>query len=170
MATSSRTRTTKSEPKPGGRRGLVTSRDYPLEESIGFLVGVTNRKLQKVLDSRIAGSGVTSGTWHFMRVLWQEHGMSQAELAKRVNTSAPTVNAALRKLQAAGLVVLDNDPNDGRRWNVHLTKKGQELEEKLLPLLAETNQMLGAGLTRAEVAEFKRMLAILQANAEAALG
>ncbi len=146
----------------------VTSTSYPLEDSVGFLVGVTNRKLQKVLDAKIAGSGVTAGTWHYMRVLWQENGISQGELAKRTNTSAPTTNGALRKLQLAGLVALANDPTDGRRWNVNLTRKGRQLEEKLLPVLAETNRVLTLGLTRDQVVKLRRVLALLQSNAEKA--
>ena len=153
----------RTEKKPPER---VTSRDYPLEESIGFLVSVTNRKLQRLLEAKIAGSGVTSGTWHFMRVLWQADGMSQADLASRANTSAPTVNAALRKLQAAGLVVLTDHPHDGRRWNVHLTRKGRELEEKLLPRMRDLNKRLSSSLTPKDLSELRRMLQVLQDNSD----
>lgn len=144
----------------------VTSRAYPLENSIGFLVGVTNRKLTRLLEKQVAQFGISSGTFFYLRVLWQENGISQGDLAKRVNTSQPTTNAALRKLQEAGLVALEGDPADGRRWTVNLTEKGRALEETLLPMMAEINKTLMQGLTRDQISELRRMLLLLQANAE----
>jgi DNA-binding MarR family transcriptional regulator len=144
----------------------VNSKAYPLENSIGFLLGTTNRKLQRLLEKQVAQFGISAGTFFYLRVLWQDNGISQGDLAKRVNTSQPTTNAALRKLQEMGLVVLENDPDDGRRWTVNLTKKGRELEESVLPAMAEINRILMNGLTKEQASELRRMLQLLQANAE----
>ncbi|MDO8299478.1 MarR family winged helix-turn-helix transcriptional regulator [Lacisediminimonas sp.] len=146
--------------------GKVDSGAYPLEDSIGFLVSVASRKLLRVLDQQIAGHGITSGTFFYLRVLWQENGISQGDLARRVNTSAPTANAALRKLQAAKLVVLNSDPEDGRRVSVSLTRKGRELEKKILPIMAETNKILSHGMSKKQIDQFRKTLVLLQANAE----
>jgi DNA-binding MarR family transcriptional regulator len=146
--------------------GKVDSGAYPLEDSIGFLVSVASRKLLRVLDQQIAGHGITSGTFFYLRVLWQENGISQSNLARRVNTSAPTANAALRKLQAARLVVLNSDPEDGRRVNVSLTRKGRELEKKILPIMAETNKILSHGMSKKQIDQLRKTLVLLQANAE----
>lgn len=144
----------------------IDSGAYPLEHSIGFLVSVASRKLLRVLDRQIAGHGITSGTFFYLRVLWQENGISQGDLARRVNTSAPTANAALRKLETAKLVVLKSDPDDGRRVTVSLTRKGRELEKKILPIMAETNKILSQGMSKKQIDEFRKTLALLQANAE----
>ena len=120
----------------------------------------------RVLDQQIARHGITSGTFFYLRVLWQENGISQGDLARRVNCSAPTANAALRKLQTAKLVVLNSDPEDGRRVTVSLTRKGRELEQKILPIMAERNKLLSRGMSKKQIDELRRTLTLLQANAE----
>jgi DNA-binding MarR family transcriptional regulator len=144
-------------------------RDYPIRESIGHLITVTNRMLQPVLEQKVRDQGVTYGTWFFLRVLWEKDGISQGELSKRVATSAPTTIAALNKMKAGGLVAVRDDPQDGRRLIVSLTAKGRRLEGVLLPRLAELNTDLMQGLKKGEIAELRRMLRVIQGNAEKGL-
>lgn len=144
----------------------IDHRDYPIGESIGLLISVTNRKLQPTLEKRVRDQGVTYGTWFFLRVLWEQDGISQGELSKRAATSAPTTMAALNKMKASGLVTVRDDPADGRRLIVSLTPKGRRLEGILLPRLAELNKVLMRGLKKSEVADLRRMLRVIQANTE----
>ena len=148
----------------GDEAAVRASVAYPMAESIGYLVGLTNRKLQPMLEHLVADEGISYGTWFYLRVLWEEDGIGQGELARRVNTAVPTTIAALRKLSAAGFVELHDDPDDGRRVTVRLTKKGRGMEKVLLPRLAELNQRLLAGMTPHEVAELRRLLRVIQAN------
>ena len=137
---------------------------YPIKDSIGHLITVTNRKLQPMLEQKVRDQGVTYGTWFFLRALWEEDGISQVELGKRVATSAPSTVAAINKMKRAGFVTVRKDPEDGRRMIVSLTPKGRALEEVLLPRLAELNRALTRGLTKAQVGELREMLRLIQAN------
>lgn len=143
--------------------------DYPLQDSIGFLISSTHRTLRPLLESRVSGAGVSYGMWFFLRVLWDEDGMSQREIADRVGMSKPTTLAALRKLERLKLVELKPDATDGRRVQVFLTKKGRALEGELLPNVEEINTIVLRGLTKADVKELRRMLSTIQANAAASL-
>ena len=60
--------------------------EFPLAESSGFLVRDANRAFQRLLEKRIAPYGVARGQWYFLRVLWNEDGLSQRELSARVGT------------------------------------------------------------------------------------
>ena len=56
------------------------------------------------LEKRISPHGVTRGQWYFLRVLWEEDGLSQRELSVRVGMMEPTTVIALRSMEKAGLV------------------------------------------------------------------
>jgi DNA-binding MarR family transcriptional regulator len=137
---------------------------YPIKNSIGHLISVINRKLQPILEMKVRDQGVTYGTWFFLRALWEEDGISQVDLAKRVATSAPSTVAAIGKMKQAGLVTVRKDPQDARKIIVSLTDKGRGLEEILLPRLDDYNRALLRGLTKTQVKQLREMLRVIQAN------
>lgn len=144
---------------------MASRKIYPIDESIGHLINLTHRRLQPMLEHRIRAYGLSYGVWFFLRALWEEDGISQRELADRVGTSEPTALAALRKLQAMGLVSLGDDLRDRRRWSVRLTAKSRALKARLLPSVKEINAVVLKGLTPREVDELRRMLRIIRRNA-----
>lgn len=140
---------------------------YPIHDSIGFLISLTHRKLVPLLDARVSQAGISYGMWYFLRVLWEGDGISQREIADRVGMTTPTALAALRKLERLELVELQQDPDDGRRTRVLLTKKGRDLNRDLVPKVAQINEIALDGLTDAEVEALRRALTKIQANADA---
>lgn len=137
---------------------------YPLEESIGFLISSTHRVLRPLLEARVSGSGVSYGMWFFLRVLWEEDGISQREVAARVGIAPPTAVAALRKLEAEGMIELRADRADGRRMQIYLTPKGRALEKALLPKVEQINKVALRGLSKADFKNLRRILSAIQSN------
>src|SRR5215468_5504772 len=66
--------------------------------SIGYLTRIAFRAFSRALEVRTAPHGVSSGQWRFLRVLWQEEGMTQRELSQRVGMREPTTVIALKSL------------------------------------------------------------------------
>src|SRR6201990_2229033 len=79
--------------------------DLSLGGSLGYLVRDANRAFQRLLEKRITPHGVTRGQWYFLRVLWEEDGLSQRELSSRVGMMEPTTVIALRSIEEAGLLL-----------------------------------------------------------------
>ena len=90
-----------SGPNAGPRHYTI---DFSLGGSLGYLVRDANRAFQRLLEKRISPHGVTRGQWYFLRVLWEEDGLSQRELSVRVGMMEPTTVIALRSMEKAGLV------------------------------------------------------------------
>ena len=67
---------------------------FPPEASIGFLVRDTHRAFSRVLGAAIADAGVTIGMWFFLRALWEEDGLTQRELSRRIGMTEPTTVSA----------------------------------------------------------------------------
>ena len=146
------------------RKAAVVQVEFPLAESSGFLVRDANRAFQRLLEKRIAPYGVARGQWYFLRVLWNEDGLSQRELSARVGTMEPTTVIALRTMEKSGLIRRVRSTDDRRRSHVWLTPKAQRLRTELLTLARGITDAAEAGISRGELALFRRVIARMTAN------
>jgi DNA-binding MarR family transcriptional regulator len=138
--------------------------EFPLAESSGFLVRDANRAFQRLLEKRIASYGVARGQWYFLRVLWNEDGLSQRELSARVGTMEPTTVIALRTMEKSGLIRRVRSTDDRRRSHVWLTPKAQRLRTELLTLARGITDAAEAGVTPDELAMFRTVISRMTAN------
>lgn len=105
----------------------------PFDESLGYQVRELNRAIQRNLQARIQPHGVTLGAWYFLRVLWEQDGLTQRELAQKTGMQEPTAVIALRGMDAAGWISREPSTTDRRKVAIRLTPSGRALREKLLP-------------------------------------
>ena len=138
--------------------------DLPFGRSVGYQVRATNRAFQTRLRESVEPFGVSQGMWYFLRLLWQEDGLTQRELGRRIGLMDPTAFAALSAMERRGLVRRAKDPSDGRKIKVFLTAHGKSLREDMLPLAHEINAEGLRGLTRGEIAALLRLLKKIEAN------
>ena len=141
-----------------------TEQPFPLVRSLGYQIRATHREFQSYLASRIEPHGVTLGAWYFLRVLWEQDGLTQRELSARVGTMEPTTLTALRSMERSGLITRRRNDEDGRKMNVFLTPKGRRLEDTLLPLARAVVEDAAAGLTEAERETLHDLLRRMRGN------
>ena len=73
--------------------------------------------------------------------LWDQDGLSQADLARELGVAAPTVNVLVSKLLDQGFVEVKACTEDGRLKRVYLTDKADEIRseaEKRIAALEDT--------------------------------
>lgn len=136
----------------------------PLESSVGYQIRATHRLVQRALQARIAPHGVTLGMWYFLRVLWDQDGMTQSELSQRIGTMEPTTLSAVRDMERSGFVERIPHESDRRKINVHLTDKGRALKNRLLPLAVEVVETALTGFSEREVTMLLGLLSGMQQN------
>lgn len=124
--------------------------------SFGYLLRIASRSFSRALERRTLPFGVTSGQWRFLRVLWVEDGLTQRELSRRVRMREPTTVAAVNSLERAGLVKRRKSDLDRRKVHVYLTARAKRLKDKLIPYVAEVNEIGLQGLSAAQ-AEMVRL-------------
>jgi DNA-binding MarR family transcriptional regulator len=144
--------------------------DFSLGGSIGYLVRDANRAFQRLLERRVSPHGVTRGQWYFLRVLWEQDGLSQRELSARVGMMEPTTVIALRGMEKAGLVWRARSAEDKRVTRVHLTPKARRMRDRLLKLSQSVNDQGAEGIGAAELAEFRRIIVQMTKNLDRAQG
>jgi DNA-binding MarR family transcriptional regulator len=140
--------------------------EFDSETSVGYLLRDTYRAFTKVLQSRIAAHGVTLGQWYFLRVLWDEDGLTQRELSQRVGMMEPTTVTALNGMEKRGYVKRVRNTDDKRKVNIYLTDRGRALRNTLLPHAIDVNIRAVAGVSPDDVETLRRTLNAMKFNLE----
>ncbi len=141
--------------------------EFPPERSFARLIREAFRAFNKSMQSRLDRHDVTLGQWAFLRVLWEEDGKTQRELAKRLGLMEPTAMFSLNSLEKRGLITRLGDAADRRKVNIHLTAKGRALRRVLLPYAKELNELALRGLSTKRVGEMSRDLSSIIGNLRA---
>jgi DNA-binding MarR family transcriptional regulator len=136
----------------------------PLEDSLGFQLRDANRLMQRALAARIQPGGVAPGAWYFLRVLWEEDGLTQRELTARIGMQEPTAVIALRGMEEAGWITRDRSEADRRKVHIRLTPAGRALRETLLPVAREVNALATTELSAEEAATLIALLRRVRAG------
>ena len=154
-----------------GRSAIITDRDsdLPFSKSVGYQIRSTHRALQRYLQLKIEPRGVTLGMWYFLRALWNEDGLTQRALSRRVGTMEPTTLNAILAMERCGLVRRERNKKDRRKSHVFLTAKGRKLKDELIPLAKEVVDTAVQGLSPTEVKGLLGGLAEIQRNLHATI-
>ena len=97
-------------------------------------------------------------------VLWQQDGISAAELARRSGLAPTTLTTMLDRLQAAGLVRREAHETDRRRWRLKLTDRARELMASSQRISNEMTDIYYRGFSQEEAALFEALLRRLLKN------
>jgi DNA-binding MarR family transcriptional regulator len=138
--------------------------EFHSETSVGYLLRDTYRAFTKLLQSRISTEGVTIGQWYFLRVLWDEDGLTQRELSQRVGMMEPTTVTALNGMEKRGYVKRVRNAEDKRKVNIYLTDRGRALRNILLPHAIDVNIRAVAGVSAEDVEALRRTLHAMKRN------
>ncbi len=141
--------------------------DFPLEHSIGAAVRFTHRSFLQELQVYLEPYAITVGMWFFLRVLYEEDGLTQHELSRRSRSMDATTVEQLRNMERIGLVERRRSEEDRRKIHVYLTARGKSLRGELLHFAQDVNQAALAGLSDGEVGFLRLVLARIRSNLDA---
>ena len=113
--------------------------------------------------------GLANREWRILAVLGEGRPLSAAELSRRTAIDKGRVSRAVANLVRRALVGRDADAFDARRSLLRLTLKGRALYRRIVPIAAARERDLLATLSPSERRDLERLLAKLQAGAEAML-
>ena len=131
--------------------------DVP-NDRMAHLIRDTERAFRKSLQVRLARFKVPFGHWTFLRILWQNDGLTQKELSQRAGVMEPTTFAAIKAMEASGYVRRSQLPSNKKNVYVHLSAKGRALKNKLVPLAEEVNRAAVAEIPLEHIAVTRETL------------
>src|SRR5258708_8263943 len=121
------------------------------EDGVGKQLILLRGAQQHYLDRALRELGLYCGQDTLLLHLAHEEGLTQVQLAQRMSCEPQTINKTLRRMQKAGLVERQSDPDDGRLTRVYLTPHGYTLVQPLHEIASRCEQRLTPGLTRDEL-------------------
>lgn len=127
-------------------------------------VGETSRMMRRFYDRRVAALGVTSSQWKMLSRLAREPGLKQVELAERLDIEPITACRIVDRLEEAGLVERQRDPEDRRAWRLVLTSKAEPMVRQLRSLAEEMAGEAFQGFGQDEIEAMRAMLARVRDN------
>lgn len=137
---------------------------FPLEASIGAAIRVTHLAYAQDLQNYLVGHEIPVGMWFYLRALWEEDGLTQKELSRRVGATEPTTAQQLVNMEKQGYVVRRRSTQDKRSSHVHLTLAGRALRARLLPYAIEVNATALEGMSKIEIRQLRTLLARIREN------
>ncbi|MCK1337225.1 DNA-binding MarR family transcriptional regulator [Bradyrhizobium sp. LB1.3] len=115
---------------------------YVLDEQVGFILRQVWQR-HSAIFSREIGTNITPTQWAALSKLVETGPCSQNQLGRLTAMDVATIKGVIDRLTARGLTETSQDPEDGRRLLVSLTRAGQQLAEKVAPsALAITRETL----------------------------
>lgn len=133
-------------------------------DRLAHLVKDATRALLRALQMRLNEHSVSLGHWTFLRVLWEQDGLTQRELSARVGVMEPTTFAALKAMERLGYVTRRHMADDRKKMFVFLTPLGRQLKHRLVPLAEEVNEIAARGIRVADIATTRQTLLTILEN------
>lgn len=136
------------------------------ERSTGMLL-VRAAKLHRVAVARhLAGIGLHIGQDLLLLALQHADGLSQRELADRLEVEQATVGVALRRMEGAGFVRRRPAPDDARVRQVVLTEQGRAALPRIHDAWRHAEAALTRDLSSTQVLDLHRILAAATADTQ----
>jgi DNA-binding MarR family transcriptional regulator len=140
---------------PAGVRKLkkqkrATVRKVP-DIGLGIKLRDGNAVFNKVLREKLAQHNITFSQYQHLRQLWQEDGLAQVELSRRIGIETASSTAVIDQLEKLGFIRRKRDVADRRRIIVNLTSSGRTLEKPLDGCAIAVNLRARSGLTNAQI-------------------
>lgn len=134
-----------------------------MTESIGRMVTLLARSIQKDLKNVIEPFGISVGEEPYFMALVREDGLTQDELTQRVKVDKAATARAVKSLEAKGILLRRAASDDRRSKRLYLTEEGRALYTPLRAALAAYNEQLTAEWTGAQYDLcYKSLAALLQ--------
>lgn len=132
--------------------------------SLGYVVNCLARMFARALDHRLAPQNVARGQFPLLLTLWEEDGLTQSEIARRLDIEQPTAANTLRRMERDGFVTSAPDPHNRRQVLIRLTEKGRTVRSPAIAGARAVNARAAASLTSDELATFMRLLDKMRAG------
>lgn len=133
-------------------------------KELAWEIAETARMMRRFYDRRASALGVTSAQWRVLAWLAREPGLKQVELAERLDVEPITACRIIDRLEEAGLVERQRDPDDRRAWRLVLTARAEPIVIKLRALAEDMAGDAFDGFAPDEIEAIRAKLARVRDN------
>jgi DNA-binding MarR family transcriptional regulator len=133
-------------------------------DSLGYQIGLLSRLFDRSLQESLRDLGVAPGQFAPLVMLFEQDGLTQAELCRRINVEQPTMANTLERMERDGLIKRKPDAADRRRALVFLTQKAKDVRAQVMEGVREVSNRTVAQISAADQDAIFRLLARMVEN------
>lgn len=127
-----------------------------LDDQLCFALYAASNTVVRAYRPLLREIGLTYPQYLTLMTLWQQDGLSVAQVAERLRLPSNALTPLLMRLEQLGYVVRRRDAGDGRVVRVRLTPRGSDLEP--LAAAAQHRVQCRTGLDDDELAALRTRL------------
>lgn len=115
-------------------------------------------------DMKIAGLDMNQEQYFILFRLWERDGQYQAELADDLFGDTPNITRILDVMERKGFIVRRPDPDDRRKFRIHLAEGGRRVHQLYKLQAPESRLRDYRHLEDRDLDELKRLFTIIEEN------
>ncbi len=151
-----------------GGKSLFYEEEDGQEKSTGILSMLMriDRHFMGKCFGQLQEVGIYPGQLPVLEMVACFDGLSQREIAEKLNIKPPTVNVSVQRLEKAGFICRKPDEKDQRVTRIFLTEKGKESKNRGLEMIRINEKIMLDGFSETEICLLRRFLVQIAENIE----
>jgi DNA-binding MarR family transcriptional regulator len=142
----------------------MKDKDNNHEDSLGFLFGEISRLHHSRAHNFFSEKGLHRGQHRILFMLWQADGVTQREMADRLNLAPASITDALQRMEKRGFIERRSDLQDQRITRVYLTELGRGLQLETDNVFKSFGEQSFKGFTLEEKVLLRRFFIQIREN------
>jgi MarR family transcriptional regulator, organic hydroperoxide resistance regulator len=140
-------------------------KDQP--ETLDYLLAQVSHLHHARVHQLLEDLGLYRGQPPVLFALWEQEGLTQSDLAARMENTPATVSKMLQRMEKTGFITRRPDPNDQRISRVYLTEAGRAVQTQVEAIWARMERETLAGLDEAQRLALRQCLLRIRQNLKA---
>jgi MarR family transcriptional regulator, organic hydroperoxide resistance regulator len=136
------------------------------EYSLGYAIGKTNWYMKTLLNKLLREDkcGITNEQWFVLKMINENPGSSQTEIAEKSQKDKTNITRILDILENNAYVERRRDDRDRRMYRIHLTAEGKKVLKAVIPVTQKTEEICTHSLNKKQITEIIKLLDSVCAN------
>ena len=128
----------------------------------GMLVHLSGQRARKLFEKYDLNKSQAS----ILFMLHHGQALSQKELARQLNVTAPSITSAIQKMEKAGFIKRCPDEKDQRIMRLYLDEKGEACIQNVKDVAMQMDEIMFRGISAEEKLLLRRILIQIFENLE----
>jgi DNA-binding MarR family transcriptional regulator len=143
---------------------LLEGGSSPLEMTIDYKVGILRKLLDRTSSDSVKEFGLSLSDWRILTHIQAAESVTASELCTRLLIDKAEASRVISSLIERKLILRKTNPKNMRSVLLSLSKKGQDVFEKVLPVRIAFNSELASFLSKEQNAVLLNILDKLISN------
>ncbi|WP_025898914.1 MarR family winged helix-turn-helix transcriptional regulator [Sneathiella glossodoripedis] len=127
------------------------------------LSGIISRTLAERYSEQF---DLTIHEWRVVAIIGEQPGLTARQVSDLASLDKVSISRAIERLEKSGRIQRKVTPKDRRAYALHLTDKGHDVLERIIPLAQDFERNLLSSLDQQDLAKLLEILAKLDQQAD----